>query len=446
MVLGEQRGGIPRGKVAAVSFATGLQVANLTDVGMRRTTNQDSLALVIADSAELFRDRGHLLMVADGMGAHAAGELASKLAADGVPHLYHKYRDVPAAEALLRAVRETNAEINRRGTANADFHNMGTTASILAILPQGAMAAHVGDSRIYRLRGQTLEQLTFDHSLQWELRASGQVPEGSEFASSIPKNVITRSLGPNANVQVDMEGPHPILPGDTFLLCSDGLTGRVEDIELGAILACLSPQDAVRALVDLANLRGGPDNSTVIIARVVGHEAATGSVASQPLWLDGGSAPQPVHPALWIGAGAALVIAGALAALAYWLPAAISLGVAVLTLVIALVQRYGGSGAGGAGGGTMLGRGPYTRVECPPNHELVDKLAATLAELREAAHDGSWSIDWGPIDSLCTKAAAADQAGNHAEAIRGYCQGITYTMEQLRKQPLKKGGDSAIEY
>ena len=76
-------------------------------------------------------------MVADGMGAHAAGELASKLAADGVPHLYHKYREVSAPEAIARAIRETNAEIHRRGTANADFHNMGTTASVLVLLPQG---------------------------------------------------------------------------------------------------------------------------------------------------------------------------------------------------------------------------------------------------------------------------------------------------------------------
>src|SRR5207253_8288324 len=130
------------------------------------------------DTPELLARRGHLLMVADGMGAHAAGELASKLAAEGVPHLYRKYTEHSPPDALLRAIRETNLEINRRGMANTDFHNMGTTCSVLVLLPQGALAAHVGDSRIYRLRGDTINQLTFDHSLQWDLKASGQLPEG----------------------------------------------------------------------------------------------------------------------------------------------------------------------------------------------------------------------------------------------------------------------------
>ncbi len=92
------------------------------------------------------------------------------------------------------------------------------------------------DSRIYRVRGDTVSQLTFDHSLQWELRASGQMPEGTDIAAVVPKNVITRSLGPNLNVEIDLEGPHPIALGDVYLLCSDGLTGRVEDEEIGAVL------------------------------------------------------------------------------------------------------------------------------------------------------------------------------------------------------------------
>jgi protein phosphatase len=430
-----------------VSFATGLQVANLSDVGMRRTTNQDSLALVVADSAELYRDRGHLLMVADGMGAHAAGELASKLAADGVPHLYHKYRDESPPEAIVRAIRETNAEIHRRGTANADFHNMGTTASVLVLLPQGALAAHVGDSRIYRLRGQTLSQLTFDHSLQWELKASGQMPEGADISAVIPKNVITRSLGPNAAVQIDLEGPHPILPDDVYLICSDGLTGRVEDAELGAILASLPPAEAVRALVDLANLRGGPDNSTVIVAKVVGAEAATGGVAPvEPLRVGASRRLGNVHPAVWIVAGVCLLAALVMAVMQEWIFAGGALGGAALAGLIGLVQRYGGSANGTeVGVGRVLGRGPYITVACPPSHELVQKLAATLDELREAARDGNWSIHWEPLDECCRKALAADEGGHYAEAIRHYCRGITFVMNELRKQPPRRDHDSAIE-
>lgn len=429
-----------------MSFATGLQVANLSDVGMRRTTNQDSLAQVIADSPERYRERGHLLLVADGMGAHAAGELASKLAADGIPHLYHKYRELSAPEAIKRAILETNAEIHRRGTASPDFHNMGTTASALVLMPQGALAAHVGDSRIYRLRGHMLHQLTFDHSLQWELKASGQLPEGADISSVIPKNVITRSLGPNSAVQIDLEGPHPILPGDAYLICSDGLTGRVEDAELGAILASLPPQEAVRALVDLANLRGGPDNSTVIVAKVVGPEAASGVTPAEPLRVGGVPAVKSVHPAVWIVAAVCLLAALIMAAMLQWIPAAVALGGAAVAGLIGLVQRYGGLPSGmEVGNGRMLGRGPYTSVACPPSHELAEKLAKTLDELREAARDGQWTINWQPLDECCRKALAADAAGNYAEAIRQYCRGITSTMNELRKQPLKRTGENVLE-
>ena len=106
--------------------------------------------------------------------------------------------------------------------------------------------AHVGDSRGYRLRGTQLEQFTFDHSLVWEMRAASRVA-GATLPDFIPKNVITRSLGPNPAVQVDLEGPLPIAPGDTFLLCSDGLSGPVNDEEIGMILGCLPPAEACGA-------------------------------------------------------------------------------------------------------------------------------------------------------------------------------------------------------
>jgi serine/threonine protein phosphatase PrpC len=428
-----------------LSFATGLQVAQHTDVGMRRTTNQDSLALLVADSAEAYQARGHLLMVADGMGAHAAGELASKIATDTVPHLYHKYRDQSAPEALERSIREANAEIHRRGTANPDFHNMGTTCSVLVLLPQGALAAHVGDSRVYRLRGSTLHQLSFDHSLQWELKASGQLPEGSDLAAAVPKNVITRSLGPNASVQIDMEGPHPIAIGDVYLLCSDGLTGRVEDPELGAIMASLPPEEAVRALVDLANLRGGPDNTTVLMAKVVGPEAASGGMSVEPLRLGSSTKARLVHPAVWVVVGVCVLAAVVLAAMALWIPALVALGAAAVAALIGLSQRFGGIGGTAVGNGRMLGRGPYTSASCPPNHELVTKLAGTLNELRDAARDGQWTIHWKSIDDACERATAADVAGNFAEAVRQYCRGITIMMNELRKQPVRKSSDSVLD-
>lgn len=420
-----------------VTFSNSLQVASITDVGMRRTSNQDSHALVVADSQEQWQARGHFFLVADGMGAHAAGELASKLAADGILHLYLKHREDSAPDALARAVRETNSEIHRRGTASADFHNMGTTCSVLLLLPQGAVAAHIGDSRIYRLRGQKLEQLTFDHSLQWELQASGQLPPGSDLAAIVPKNVITRSLGPNATVQLDLEGPHPIEVGDVYLLCSDGLTGRVDDAELGPILAALPPEEAARALVDLVNLRGGPDNITIIIARVVGPEVATASANSAPLMVGAAAKGASVHPGIWIAASVCGLAALVLLALRL-LPAAAATGSLALLIALAgVAKRFGGGGGTSLADGRRLGRGPYSETVSQPDHEFLQKLAHTVDELREAAREGEWVIDWRKFDEFVQKALAADRDRKYVEGVSYFCRSISFMMSELRSQPTR---------
>ena len=404
---------------------------------MRRTSNQDAHALVVAETPELWQARGHFFLVADGMGAHAAGELASKLAADGILHLYLKYREESAPDALARAVRETNAEIHRRGTANPDFHNMGTTCSTLLLLPQGAVVAHIGDSRVYRLRGQKLEQLTFDHSLQWELQASGQLPPGSDLAAVVPKNVITRSLGPNPTVPIDLEGPHPIEVGDVFLLCSDGLTARVQDAELGPILAALPPEEAVRALVDLANLRGGPDNVTIVVAKVVGPELATATAHASPLTVGGESNRQPVHPGVWIAAGVFTLASVVMLALKLLMAAAAVAALAVVIGLVGLWRRFGAGGGTSLGGGRVMGRGPYSTTFSQPDHEFVGKLAHTVDELREAAREGDWVIDWRKFDDFVSKALAADRDKQYIEGVRYFCRSITFMMNELRSQPTR---------
>ncbi|MEX2027282.1 MAG: protein phosphatase 2C domain-containing protein [Pirellulaceae bacterium] len=413
-------------------------MASISDVGMRRTNNQDSYALVVADSSELWQSRGNFFLVADGMGAHAAGELASKLAADGVRHLYFKYREESAPDALARAIRETNAEIHRRGTASPDFHNMGTTCSTLLLLPQGAIAAHIGDSRIYRLRGQKLEQLTFDHSLQWELQASGQLSPGSDLALAVPKNVITRSLGPNATVQLDLEGPHPIEVGDVYLLCSDGLTARVEDAELGPIMAALPPQEATQALVDLANLRGGPDNTTIIMAKVVGPEIATAGGGASPLTIGGDGYKPAVHPVTWIAAGVCVLATIVMLVLKLYTTAIVAAVLAGAIGLFGLIRRYGvGGGGTSLSGGRMLGRGPYSETISRADHEFLLKLAHTVDELREAAREGDWVIDWRTFDDIVAKALAADKSKQYVEGVSHYCRAISFMMNELRSQPTR---------
>ena len=259
---------------------------------MRRRNNQDSFAVVMAEDESSWQKSGHLLIVADGMGAHAAGELASRLSVELIPHHYGKLLKGIPSEALQRSLIETNSEIFRRGQANPEFRSMGTTTCALAILPEGAVVAHVGDSRVYRLRGNLFEQLTFDHSLVWEMRASGEVSEEALRSNAIPKNVITRSLGPNGTVAVDLEGPFPLRVGDKFLICSDGLSGQLTDEEMGVLLQVVDIQTAVDAMIDLANLRGGPDNITV----VVGEVKNDGLMRSGAAMESNPSAVAPLYP------------------------------------------------------------------------------------------------------------------------------------------------------
>ncbi len=246
-----------------------IEFASSTDVGIRRSHNQDCHAIMAANDLDQWQKRGHVLLVADGMGAHAVGELASKIAVDNIPHLYSKYTQEGTDNALRRSFLEANIAIHTRGQQNAEFRGMGTTGTAMVLQPSGAWVGHVGDSRAYRVRAGLIEQLSFDHSLLWELaRRQGRNPEDLH---GIPSNVIVRSLGPEPLVQVDVEGPHPILPGDVYVLCSDGLSGQVTDREIGAVVSVLEPEEACRFLIHLANLQGGPDNITTLVARVKGE-------------------------------------------------------------------------------------------------------------------------------------------------------------------------------
>ena len=417
-----------------------LQHAEATDIGMRRTTNQDAYAVVLANDQEAWQRRGHLFVVADGMGAHAAGELASEMAVSGIAHRYHKYQDLSAPEALHRAIQETNAEVHRRGQANLDFHNMGTTTSALALLPQGALVAHVGDSRVYRGRGNILEQLTFDHSLVWEMREHGHSEGSSQYAGSIPKNIITRSLGPNPTVQTDLEGPFPLEVGDSFLLCTDGLSGLVADDEIGAILASLSPGEAAQALIDLANLRGGHDNITVLIVKVTGEALTTQAAAAQPLTIRRVQTVHRAHPVLWVIAGVGLLAALAMAVLQHVVPAVVALGVGLLAILAAVVQRSLVVPRGIPLGETRrLGRGPHVRIECPVNAPLVQKLAELVEQLRSAIEESQWSVDVLGFSERCHQAESAAGDRQFETALRHYVRAISYMMAELREQGRRDG-------
>ena len=417
-----------------------LEHAALSDVGLRRANNQDAMSVVIAGSQQAWQQRGHLFMVADGMGAHAAGELASKLAVDAVSLSYFKLADLPPAEALAAAMREANGQIHGRGQADPEFKGMGTTGTAMLLMPEGALLAHVGDSRAYRLRGDRYEQLTFDHSLVWEMREVGQLGPDAN-TDHIPKNIITRSLGPNPTVQVDTEGPFPIVVGDSFLLCSDGLSGPVEDDEMGTILACMPPAEAVRALVNLANLRGGPDNITVVVARVIGPLEARegGSPTETPPQRQ---TARPVHPAVWTVMGMLAMVAAGAAVMQHWPAMVAGLVGAVIAGIVALVGRYAAADDAAQTTGRASGRGPYRTCTCRPDAEFVDRINAIVDELRDAAIEGKWLHDRPKFDAMVARAKSAEKSGNHAKAIHECFQIIDFLMGQLKEQTRGDRGDT----
>ncbi|MBU6172671.1 MAG: serine/threonine-protein phosphatase, partial [Planctomycetes bacterium] len=424
-------------------WKSSIAVASATHVGMRRRNNQDNHSIHLAEDESAWNKFGHLLIVADGMGAHAAGELASQLSVELIPHHYRKLFRGGHAEALQLALAETNAEIFRRGQANPEFRSMGTTTCALAIVPEGAIVAHVGDSRVYRMRGTQLEQLTFDHSLVWEMRASGDLSEEAIKNSNIPKNVITRSLGPNASVMVDIEGPYPLKVGDKFLLCSDGLSGQITDEEIGNLLQLLDIQTAVQAMIDLANLRGGPDNITVVVCEITSDRMVNPSEATSSKNVGSATYPLPFG----IVAAICLLLSLILLILGQFPIALIALAAAVVAFVTGWL-KYRDSSSSGLKIRGQHGKGPYRRIQCKPDSRFVNELVGVIQELESWFQENKWPIDSDQLSSLREKARSAEAAMDYSDAIRGHVQAILQMMAEARRfqQDTGQADNDAIEY
>lgn len=405
-----------------------LTVIEVTDKGMRRATNQDSSVVVIQSDDQNYNQRGHLFIVCDGMGAHAAGELASADAVDHIPHHYLVYQNLSPPESLKKAITKTNSEINRKGEENPDFHNMGTTCSSILLLPHGIICGHVGDSRVYRQRGSVIEQLTFDHSLQWELKAQGGDVE------NVPSNVITRSLGPNAEVEVDLEGPFPVQDGDSYLICSDGLSGEASDAEIGAAMAILPPEQAAQFLLDLANLRGGPDNITIIIVKVHGQKYATNQHAVEPLVIGKTTEPvKPIHPAVLV-TSIVLGLAGLLTMLLNPIIGIGGLAAGIVTILVGWALGRSGIEAGETLSPEFrFGSGPYSKCDCLPNLQIMRSLGETANEIRSLAKEHPNKFNWAPFDEAFVESYEQVESGRFREAFESIAKAITFIMDEFRK-------------
>jgi protein phosphatase len=234
-----------------------------TDTGRQRNANEDS-----------FFTASPLFVVADGMGGAQAGEVASKAAAESFAA---ELPQAPPERVLEETIERANRTIHELARKDPGLAGMGTTttAAIVDLDAEEVAIGHVGDSRAYRLRGGTLEQMTRDHSLVEEMRRKGQLTD-AQAEDHPQRSIITRALGPEPEVQVDVQTV-PAQPGDVFLICSDGLTTMLGDEQIARVLArATSLQSGVKALVDEANRAGGRDNITVVAFRLEDADAVDG--------------------------------------------------------------------------------------------------------------------------------------------------------------------------
>jgi protein phosphatase len=229
-----------------------IALGNLSSVGRVRERNEDYFGYFAPPDA--VAKKGRLFVVADGMGGETAGDVASRLAVETVHEAYFADPTDDPTAALRASLQAANEAIYERARAQPEGTRMGTTCTALVVRDDLAHVAHVGDTRAYLIRAGAMTRLTSDHSLAGSGRA----------------NVLTRALGIDAAVNVDVvDPPLPITKNDMFLLCSDGLWGLIEDVELLRIAAQNADlQAACRDMVALANERGGRDNITVQLVRI----------------------------------------------------------------------------------------------------------------------------------------------------------------------------------
>lgn len=250
-----------------------------SDIGKRREKNEDSF---------LINDERQVYLIADGMGGHLGGEFASRLAVNAIDEIIKSVEDDPEATfpegnelrpgdyagSLRYAVRVASRRIFEKAQGDTKLRGMGTTSVALMFRKNKAYIANVGDSRVYQIRKNKINQITKDHSLVGEQIRAGLMSADDSRAQRL-KNIITRSVGFQEDVDSDID-IRVVRKGDRYLLCSDGLSNLVSDDEIKDIVLNNDLEPAVKRLIDIANERGGDDNITVILAEVTEVDPPSG--------------------------------------------------------------------------------------------------------------------------------------------------------------------------
>jgi PPM family protein phosphatase len=260
-----------------------LEASGISEAGPHRETNEDSIGCFAPDDPLALQRKGYLYVVADGLGGHNAGEVASATAVARLGEEYYSPSNHTRIEPALRqAVQAANLRIHELVHRNPEYRSMETTLSAVAIAGAQAYIAHVGDSRIYHWRSGTLTQLTSDHSEAAEL-VRMRILKPEKVRDHPGRNTLTRTLGSRLIPRPDYRR-QPVMAGDQFVLCSDGLWSEIEDDEIAEVLTEHAPPNACRELIRLALTRDCRDNVSVQVVRVTGV-ADTPPSPSRNGWL-----------------------------------------------------------------------------------------------------------------------------------------------------------------
>ena len=240
----------------------------LTNIGLVRNENQDAYGIFPSGAGESEKDRGTLFVVADGMGGHRGGKVASTLAVKAIADAYLADRSDSVQLSLVNAIQAANENVYSTGQRNPELLGMGTTCVAMVVRIPSVFIAHIGDSRAYCLTRESILQLTEDHSAVAEMQRRGMLT--AEEARTHPeRSVLYRALGTHPSEEVDVQPEHLVRSEEWFVLCSDGLSNMVEDAEIHELVVDGTPKQACAHLIALANERGGYDNTTVIVVHLL---------------------------------------------------------------------------------------------------------------------------------------------------------------------------------
>jgi protein phosphatase len=244
-----------------------IEYSGSSDIGLVRSENQDSFGKYPIGVMDIYSGKGQLFIIADGMGGHAGGKIASRLAVDTISKVYFSAEDLNTSEAVRNAIDQANKRIYWE-SENSDYNlaGMGTTCSVLVLKANKAVIGHVGDSRIYRIEDNNIEQLTEDHTQVNEMLKQGilSVKEAENYPL---KTVLARAVGTDKQVKPDIIPDLLVKEGQSYILCTDGL-GKVNPKEILEIVSSNSAAEASEKLVKIANERGGNDNVTVLVLKI----------------------------------------------------------------------------------------------------------------------------------------------------------------------------------